>query len=51
MGHVHNGMAYLYSGYDFAEQRQDCMENWAKRIATCIGNIVVPIKQGPGVGA
>ena len=33
MGHSQNGMADLYSGHDFAEQRLDCMEKWANRIA------------------
>ena len=45
MGHSANGMADLYSGYDFAEQRLDCMERWADRIAAAMGDNVVPIKQ------
>ena len=45
MGHSANGMADLYSGHDFAEQRLDCMERWANRIAATLADNVVPIKQ------
>ena len=45
MGHSANGMADLYSGFDFAEQRLDAMEKWADRIAAALGDNVVPIKQ------
>ena len=45
LGHSQNGMADLYSGHDFAEQRLDAMERWADRIAAAIGDNVVPIKQ------
>ncbi len=45
MGHSQNGMADLYSGHDFAEQRLDCMEQWADRIAATLSDNVVPIKQ------
>ena len=45
MGHSANGMADLYSGHDFAEQRLDCMERWADRIAATLSDNVVPIKQ------
>ncbi len=45
MGHSQNGMADLYSGHDFAEQRLDCMERWADRIAATLSDNVVPIKQ------
>ncbi len=51
MGHSQNGMADLYSGHDFAEQRLDCMEKWADRIAATLSDNVVPMKQKPGVGA
>ena len=43
MGHTQNGMADLYSGHDFAEQRLDCMERWADRIATALGGNVVTL--------
>ncbi|MCH8187438.1 MAG: tyrosine-type recombinase/integrase [Proteobacteria bacterium] len=43
MGHSANGMADLYSGYDFAEQRLDCMERWADRIAAAMGDNVVSL--------
>ncbi len=45
MGHGQNGMADLYSGHDFADQRLDCMERWADRIAATLSNNVVPIKK------
>ncbi len=45
MGHVGASMADLYSGHDFAEQRLDCMERWADRIAATLSDNVVPIKQ------
>ena len=44
-GHIQNGMADLYSGHDFAEQRLDCMEKWADRIAATLSDNVVPMKQ------
>ena len=43
MGHGQGGMADLYSGFDFAEQRLDCMERWADRIAAALGDNVVPL--------
>ncbi len=43
MGHSANGMADLYSGFDFAEQRLDAMEKWADRIATALGDNVVSL--------
>jgi len=45
MGHSQTGMADLYSGHDFAEQRLDCMERWAARIAATLADNVVPIKR------
>ena len=45
MGHSQNGMADLYSGHDFAEQRLDCMERWADRIAATLADNVVTLKQ------
>ncbi len=48
LGHSANGMADLYSGHDFAEQRLDCMEKWADRIAATLADNVVPIKQDVG---
>ena len=48
MGHGQNGMADLYSGHDFAEQRLDAMERWADRIAATMADNVMPIKQAPG---
>ncbi len=51
MGHSQNGMADLYSGHDFAEQRLDCMEKWADRIAATLSDNVVPIKQESGAVA
>ena len=45
MGHSQNGMADLYSGHDFAEQRLDCMERWADRIAATMANNVFSIRQ------
>ncbi len=41
LGHSANGMADLYSGFDFAEQRLDAMERWADRIAAALGDNVV----------
>ena len=38
-------MADLYSGHDFAEQRLDCMERWADRIAATLSDNVVTLKQ------
>ncbi|MEE8226492.1 MAG: tyrosine-type recombinase/integrase [Kiloniellales bacterium] len=46
MGHVGASMADLYSGHDFAEQRLDCMEKWADRIATALAENVVEMKRG-----
>ncbi len=43
MGHSQNGMADLYSGFDFAEQRLDCMEKWADRVAAVLGTNVVSL--------
>ena len=43
LGHTLNGMADLYSGFDFAEQRLDCMEKWADRIAATMGDNVVSL--------
>ena len=43
MGHSQNGMAALYSGHDFAQQRLDCMEKWATRIAAAAAGNVVPL--------
>ena len=43
LGHSQNGMADLYSGHDFAEQRLDCMERWATRIAAAAAGNVVPL--------
>ncbi len=45
MGHTQNGMADLYSGHDFAEQRLECMERWADRIAATLADNVVPLTQ------
>ncbi len=45
MGHSQGSMADLYSGHDFAEQRLDCMERWADRIAATLADNVVPLKQ------
>ena len=45
MGHAQNGMADLYSGHDFAEQRLACMTKWGDRIAATLADNVVPIQQ------
>ncbi len=45
MGHSQGSMADLYSGHDFAEQRLDCMEKWADRIAATLADNVVSIKR------
>ena len=45
MGHVGASMADLYSGHDFAEQRLDCMERWADRIAATLADNVVTLKR------
>ena len=45
MGHSQGSMADLYSGHDFAEQRLDCMEKWANRIAATLSDNVVTLKQ------
>ncbi len=47
LGHSANGMADLYSGFDFAEQRLDCMERWADRIAATMAENVVTLKRSP----
>ena len=49
MGHSQNGMADLYSGHDFAEQRLDCMERWANRIAVAVGDNVVALDRSPKI--
>jgi integrase len=46
MGHAQGSMADLYSGHDFAEQRRDCMERWANRIAAALAENVVSIHAG-----
>ena len=43
MGHSQGSMADLYSGHDFAEERLDCMERWADRIAASMGENVVAL--------
>ena len=48
MGHAANGMADLYSGFDFADQRLECMQRWADRIAAAMGGNVVQLKKEPG---
>ena len=45
MGHSQGSMADLYSGHDFAEQRLDCMERWADRIAATLADNVVTLKR------
>jgi integrase len=45
MGHGQGNMADLYSGFDFAEQRLDCMERWADRIAATLADNVVTLKR------
>ncbi len=45
MGHGQGSMADLYSGHDFAEQRLDCMERWADRIARTMAENVISIRQ------
>ena len=45
MGHSQNGMADLYSGHDFAQQRLNAMERWADRISTALGENVISINQ------
>ncbi len=48
MGHAQNGMADLYSGFDFAEQRLAAMEKWADRIAAALGENVVSLDESRG---
>ena len=43
LGHQSASMADLYSGFDFADQRLDCMEKWADRIAAALGDNVVSL--------
>ena len=43
LGHSAASMAELYSGHDFAEQRLDCGEWTADRIAATLSDNVVPI--------
>ena len=45
LGHVRSDMAELYSGFDFADQRLDCMERWADRIAAAMGDNVVSLNR------
>jgi len=47
LGHSVGGMADLYSGFDFADQRLDCVEKWAARIATAAAENVVELKRRP----
>ncbi len=42
-GHITSSMAELYSGHDFAEWRLACMEQWADRIASALGDNVVSL--------
>ena len=51
MGHGQNGMADLYSGHDFADQRLECMEKWANRIAVAAGDNVVSLDEKRGKSA
>ncbi len=51
LGHSQNGMADLYSGYDFADQRLDCMQKWADRIAASMGDNVVSLDGKRGKSA
>ncbi len=44
MGHSGNGMADLYSGHDFAQERLACMKRWADRIAATVAENVVNIE-------
>ena len=46
-GHTVGGMADLYSGFDFADQRLACVEKWAARIATAAAENVVELKRRP----
>jgi integrase len=45
LGHIGASMAELYSGFDFAEQRLDCANRWADRIAAAVSDNVVPIRK------
>ena len=51
LGHVQASMADLYSGHDFADQRLDCMEKWAQRIAVAAGDNVVSMDGKRGKSA
>ena len=43
MGHTNGDMASLYSGHDFAQERLECMERWADRIAATVADNVVAL--------
>ncbi len=43
MGHAQNGMADLYSGHDFADQRLACIEKWGDRITATLSDNVVDL--------
>jgi integrase len=45
LGHVSATMADVYSGYDFAEQRLQCVEWWAARILTAASDNVVKLER------
>ena len=44
LGHVNSTMAEYYSGHDFADERLDCVERWADRIAAALAENVVDMK-------
>ena len=48
LGHSSGILAELYSGHDHAQERRECMEAWANRIATALGDNVIEFKQGGG---
>jgi integrase len=47
LGHSSGLMAELYSGHDFGTERLDCMEAWANRIATALGENVTELNRRP----
>ena len=51
LGHAQASMAELYSGFDFDQQRRDCMEKWAQRIAVAAGDNVVSLDGRRGKSA
>jgi integrase len=47
LGHSSGILAELYSGHDHAQERRECMEAWANRIAMALGENVIEFERRP----